>query len=663
MINSELVRRQAVRENQLRRYSARGANLRSSAAVLSAILAFYPIMASAQAGPFASPAAVTLDVQPAAPVAGSDFAVAVYVNLEGVTNLSSAPAALGAFVIPVAFDAGRVTLKSVAPDPASGFAPDLIYTDVQKANARGCVTLVNARIETGIPAGNVRVATLTFTANQGGTVRFNTNYARSRWEGSLASTHDRALAGGPSPIPYTDKETLAELRQGDTPYRLIFPSFVSTASDFQGVALVNESSNAADLTFRAFSADGSFLAGNGMTNPATPPSLAPHTQYVKVVEEMFSLRESLNTARGWIEVESTSPNTSGFFLVGHVANGTMTELDGADVSHSLTAHAIFPVIGNDAARDTEICLINPSPVSATGSLRLRNSDGTTRRTIPVTIPAHGAFEQTLQSTAVAEDGYAELEMSSGMVAGLEKFGNSRALACLAAQDADKASNALWAPHMASGKAGARYFTEISVINTGSRPANAVFRLLNDEGVESVSPVTRRIAAWAQLKIRADRLFGLPDPAADGYVTGVITVECDSELVGSITISDPDGAFLSSLPLLPASSAKREVYLDHIALGRVPPITFWTGVALVNASRERDAQAVIRLYRPGGELAAQATKTIPRKGRLLKLVSELGPGFDIEQSGGFMHITSNVELFATMLFGDTGFTLLSAVPVR
>ncbi len=647
----------------MRKYCTRGGGPRFSAVILFGILAAYPIVASAQAGPFASPAAITLDVKPAAPAAGSDFTVAVCVNLEGVTNLSSIPAALGAFVIPLAFDAGRVSLKSVAGDPASGFASDLIYTDIRKANARGCVTLVNAQIKAGMPAGSVPVATLTFTANQGGAVRFNVNSARSRWEGSLASTLDPATAGGPSPIPYTDKETLVELQQGSVPYRLIFPSFVSTASDFQGVALVNESSNAADLTFRAFGVDGSLLAGNGMTNPAARASLAPHTQYVKVVEEMFSLRESLDTARGWIEVVSTAPNTSGFFLVGHVANGIMTELDGADVSHSLTAHAIFPVIGRDAARDTEIFVVNPGPVSAIGSLKLQNSDGTTRLIIPLTIPAHGAFEQTFRSTAVAEEGYAELEMSSGLVAGLEKFGNSRALACLSAQDVDKASNALWAPHMASGKAGARYFTEINVINAGSRPANAVFRLLNDEGAESVSPVTRRIGARGQLKIRADRLFGLTDPTSEGYVTGVVTVESDCELVGSITFSDPDGAFLSSLPLLPASSAKRDIYLDHVALGKIPPITFWTGVALVNASRERDAQVAIRLYRPGGELAAQTTKTIPRKGRLLKLVSELGPGFNIDQSGGFMHIVSDVELFATMLFGDTGSTFLSAVPVR
>jgi hypothetical protein len=392
--------------------------------------------------------------------------------------------------------------------------------------------------------------------------------------------------------------------------------------------------------------------------------LSAHTQYAKVVEEMFALREVFGTDHGWIEVESTSPNTSGFFLIGHTVNGITTELDGADVSHTLSAHAILPVVGKDTARDTKICVVNPGSTPASGTLKLQNRDGTTQQVFPVSIPAQGVFEQTFQSGAVPGDGYVELEMSTGRVTGLEKFGTAKALACLAAQDVDKAANVLYAPHLASGKAGGRYYTEINVINTSSQPARATFRLLNDDGGESISPIMRTIDAGSQLRIRADRLFGLPDPAtAEDYTTGIIMVECDRELVGSVTFGSPDGDFLSSLPMLSTSSAKREIYLDHVALGTIAPITYWTGIALVNASRERDAQVAIRLYKPDGGLVGQATGTLPRRGRLLRLVSELGPGFNVNQLGGFLQITSDVEVFAFMLFGDAGLTFLSAVPVR
>ena len=632
--------------------------------VLFGVLVACSIIAPGQTGPFSTTAAVTIEVQPAVPTVGNDFTVAIHVDLEGVTGSVSDPAALGGFVIPVAFDNSRVTLKAVAEGSASNFASGLTYTDIQKANSRGYVTIVNAQTGTGAPTGKVHIATLTFAANQGGTVQFNTNSARAYWEGSLASTCDPGRIEGPALIAYTDATALVDIQQGGAPYRLIFPSFVSTPSDFQGVAIVNESSASATLTFRAFGVDGAPLAGRDMANPNTYAGLGPHAQYVKVVEEMFALRDILDTEHGWIDVESTSPNTSGFFLIGHTVNGITTELDGADVSHSLTARAIFPVLGKDTAKDTKICVVNPGPIPATGSLMLRKGDGTTQQTLPMSIPAQGVFEHTFQLTAVPGDGYVELEMSNGRVTGLERFGNANALACLAAQDVDKAANTLYAPHLASGKAGARYFTEIHVINTSQQAASATFHLLDDEGRKIVSPAVRAIEAKAQLRIRADRLFDLPDPAtADGYTTGVLMVECDRDLVGSITFGDIEGEFLSSLPLLSTSSAKRELYLDHLSLGTIPPITYWTGVALVNASRERDAQVVISLHRPDGQLVGQTTKTILKKGRLVKLISELDPSFNIDQLGGFLRITSDVEVFALMLLGDTGLTFLSAVPVR
>ncbi len=618
----------------------------------------------AQSGPYNRNATVVLDIQPPTPAAGSDFSVGIWVDLRDVANGSAIPAALGSFVIPIGFDTSRVTLKSVAKGSAPEFSSDLVYTDIARANARGFVTVVNSHIAHGVPVGNVHVATLTFTANQGGKVQFSVNSARASYEGSLASTYNPADGGSPALILYDDVVTSLELKQGSTPYRLIYPSFVSTPADFQGIAIVNESPGASALTLRAYGVDGRLHAGPGITNPSTPAPLAAHTQYAKVVEEVFALRDVLGTSQGWIEVESASPDTSGFFVVGHTVNGITTELDGADASHVLTAHAIFPVVGKSTGKDTKISVVNPGSTAATGSLKLQKSDGTTQQTLSVSIPARGIFEQIFGAGAVPGDGYAELEMSNGMVTGLERFGNTKALACLAAQDVDKAANVLFAPHLASGRAGARYFTEINVINTRSQAAGVTFHLLNDEGRESLSPVVRMIDGKAQLRIRADLLFGLPDPATtEGYTTGIIVVESDRELVGSVTFGDVDGEFLSSLPLLSTSSAKRETHLDHVALGTIAPITYWTGVAFVNASRERDAHVEIRLYKPTGEPVAQTSATIPKRGRLLRLVSELGSAFNVSQFGGFLQVTADVEVFAFMLFGDTGSTFLSAVPVR
>jgi hypothetical protein len=81
---------------------------------------------------------------------------------------------------------------------------------------------------------------------------------------------------------------------------------------FQGVAIVNESEVNASLTFRAYGVDGNLLAQKGMTNPNTFPSLPARTQYVKLANEMFGLGE-YGGDHGWIDVESTTANTGGFF--------------------------------------------------------------------------------------------------------------------------------------------------------------------------------------------------------------------------------------------------------------------------------------------------------------------------------------------------------------
>jgi hypothetical protein len=619
--------------------------------------------AIAQPGPFSANAVVSLDIRPSNPLKGNNISVDVYVDITGVANSSSTPAALGAFIIPVSFDNTRLTLKAATTGTTSGSWSGLAYTDISRANARGFVTLISAQTGSGTPIGKIHVATLTFTADQAGKVLFAVNSARGYIEGSLASTYIPA-DGGPAQIMYNDQTTALEINPGSTTYHLIYPAFVSSEANFQGVAIVNESSKSANLTFRAYGVDGNLLSGMGMVNPNTPPALNSNAQYVKVVEEMFGLDNVLGSNDGWIDVESTSPNTSGFFLIGHTVNGVTQELDGADVSHLVTSHAIFPVLGKDTTRDTSITVVNPGTTPAAGNLKLMNSDGTTAQTSSVSIPAHGAFEQSYQSNVLLGDGYFEVELSSGSVTGLEEFGIAKEVAYLSAQDVAKVSNVLYVPHFANGLAGLRYFTELSVVNPGAQAVDAKFHMFDDNGAEIGSPVTQTIGPHAQLKTRVDKLFGLPDPATTStYNNGVIKVECDGGLVGSVTFGDIDGALISSLPFLSTSSAKRDIYLDHVALGTVAPQTYWTGIAVVNASQERNSHVTIAVFNANGSLVGQINKTIAANARLIDVVSNLDSSFDVNQFGGFIHISSDVELFTFMLFGDAANTFISAVPVR
>lgn len=185
---------------------------------------------------------------------------------------------------------------------------------------------------------------------------------------------------------------------------------------------------------------------------------------------------------------------------------------------------------------------------------------------------------------------------------------------------------------------------------------------------AATAVTRTVAAGNQLKSNINTLFGLDDPTtATGSVSGVVKIESDQGLVGCVTFGDPvSGKILSSLPLMSTASAEREIYLDHLAMGNISGLDFYTGLALFNPSKERTANVTMYYKDPADNTYkqhAQTTKAIASQNRWVDLVNNLDASFNVTQNGGFLKITSYVEIFAFQLFGDYAFDYLSAVPVR
>lgn len=626
----------------------------------------------AQSGPFTPSAAVTLQINPASPSMGQDITVDVYVNLTGVANGGGASAALGGFVVPIAFDNKRMTLKTVVKGSSSAFTGDLTYTTLSRANARGFVSVVNAQTGSGTPTGNVHVATLTFGLTEAGKILLDVNSARADHEGSLASTY-MATGGGPALIGYADQLTNLTAAKGSNLYHLIFPTFINSAaaSVFQGMTLVNEGAAASDLTATAYQPNGSLVAipGGANPNPGLAP-LSPLNQFVKGAPSFFGVNDVSNQ-QGWIDVACSEHNVSGFFLLYGIQGGVISEMDGSDVSHVLASRLILPVLWKEAGRPTSINVVNPGATDASGTLKLMKSDGTVANTSAITIPARGSYEASFDSTVMAGDGYFDIAMTSGQVTGLERFGNAQSLAMVAGQDANMASNILVAPHATSGNFTAiRYYTNLSVVNPGTLTANVTLRLLNDAGVEQAAAVTRTIAAGNQLKTGLHQLFGLDDPTtATGSVSGVVKIESDQGLVGCVTFGDPvTGKILASLPLMSTASAKRELYLDHLAMGTISGLNFYTGLAMFNPSKERTANVTVAMYflDPADSTwkqRATTTKVLAPQNRWVNVVNQLAPSFDVTQSGGFLKITSDVEIYAFQLFGDYNFNYLSAVPVR
>jgi hypothetical protein len=635
------------------------------------VLTFLTTLAAlgwAQGGPFSGDAEVYIQLTPATPAINGTFEVDIFVNLTGITGAGSTAAALGGFAIPVAFDNTRLTLTAVEAGTSGAFAPgDLVYTDIPRANARGFVTVVNTQTGSGTPTGIVHVATLTFqTDAAGGRVLFNVNSARTLHEGSLASTYT-AANGGPDEIPYDDESSTVTITTAGTAYTLIYPLFISKDVDFMGVTVVNEGAATETLHFRAYDTTGQLISQAGMTNPdVSDYALPPLQQYVRMSQNLFGSDTPLNIDHGWIQVTANEHNLSGFFLMGHFEGADITQMDGAEVGHQTASRVIFPILGKDAERSTNIYAVNPSGTAAAGNLLVRDNTGATVQTIPVSIPAHGVYENTFPANAA--DRYFDLTLTSGEVVGFETFGNADAMAGINAQPAaDTTANILYDAHFASGFFGIRYFTELNVINPTNQVANMTFHLINDAGSEIVTPVARTLNPGAQLRIMGHTLFSLADPltATEG-VSGSVMIECDQGLVGSITFGDAqNGLFLASLPLLSTSSAKREIFLDHVAIGTIGAVNYFTGIALVNPSKTRTASISIALYDQGGVLMAQTAAPVqlgPGK-RVSQMLGDFFPGFSGSQFGGFVRLTSDVEIFSFMLFGDMSLNFLSAVPVR
>lgn len=621
----------------------------------------------AQSGPFTPAAAVTLNITPSSPTMGEDITVEVYVNLTGVANSGSTAAALGGFCVPVAFDNTRMQLKTVVKGAASQFTGNITYTDLPRANARGFVTVVNAQTSAGVPTGNVHVATLTFGLTEAGSMLFNVNSARTDHEGSLASTYDPGHGGGPALIAYNDQNTTLNVGAGTNNYHLIFPAFMSKSTDFQGVTLVNESATAAAMTFRAYDPTGALITAAGMVNPNTLATPLPsNNQYVRMAENLFGASAALNIEQGWIDVESPVHNISGFFLLGHLAGAAVTQMDGVDVSHLSSSRLIFPLLWKEATRDTKVTVVNPSATPAAGTLEVVNADASVFSTTPINIPAHGMYEATFPANTLAGDGYFDVTLSSGAATGLETFGNTNAMAVLAAMDGNLMSNILFAPQIETGLLGIRWFTDVNVVNPGTEAANVTFRLYNNTGAEQVTAATRTIQPGAQLRIMTHTLFGLPDPlTATNAVTGYLKVESDKGLVGNVTFGDAqNGTILSSLPLMSTASAKRQTYFDHVALGTINNVTYYTGIAMVNPSKDRTAHVTVTLYNATTfAQVGQATVDIAPGNRYINMVSAIDPTFNVTQFGGFVKITSDVEVYSFMLFGDVSSVFMSAVPVR
>jgi hypothetical protein len=344
------------------------------------------------------------------------------------------------------------------------------------------------------------------------------------------------------------------------------------------------------------------------------------------------------------------------------------QMDGVPMTYTPASRLVFPLV-RDPSRKTEISVANPgnSPVNINMSVVSPHGLPSSKREFTAQIPAHGTYSQELTFTDYGTAMYVDVRALDGQLVGVERIGTEESFAALIGQDAELASTRLFGPQFASGYLGGdlRIDTHVALVNPSSTTTIAVLRLLDDEGKEMAPPVVYALAGGGLLSIEGWKLFGFPDPSTTpDIISGSLVVESDQGLVGAVTFGDPiAGKYLAALPLMPSSSAKRQFYFGQVAVGLLGNVDYFTGLALANPSATDPAYINIALHDKDGTILAQ-TQTAYRLdpgGRTANLIQQLIPNFPATQFGGYMRLTSDIEVHAYMLIGDNHYNFLSAVP--
>jgi serine protease len=449
------------------------------------------------------------------------------------------------------------------------------------------------------------------------------------------------------------------------PVYILFPRIKTDSLSTTALAIANPT--AEDAVVRLW-----LVGNNGQVVETSQNFIIPaNTQLARQITELFPGRSQFD---GFLWLGSTNISVVGFFLA-YNSDLNNHQIDGAEavVLGGLPRTVIFPELTTGTGAFTEINVLAFTDADLKVTLSLyRGTGGSPIQTKQITVPAGdlgGRFSGRVNeifTVSIPSPGYvtATADPASGYgLIGYEHFGNDRVFA---------GRNAIAAPFMAREipfslfgsqlAEGYGYTSEITLINPTDQPANvkiSAFRTGTPQMTGSPDPVaikTTTIAAHGMIKQRARTLLGLPV----GDFVGWLRVDSNiAGVVGDITFGDGISTpqrFLSSVQL--HSSPVSDFVFSHVADG----MGFTTGITFLNINPD-PASVHMEVFDVDGNLTGSRNFTLEPYQHGPRVLSELIPGFQ-PQIGGFVHITSDIDIFAFELFlyAPSGQVLsLAAVP--
>jgi len=443
----------------------------------------------------------------------------------------------------------------------------------------------------------------------------------------------------------------------------IFPFFRGNPAQFTGYAAANYAAHETDILFTARNDAGQALSSRAV-------SLTPGSQVAETGEQIAGLPLAPDR-EGWIETRATSSQVAMFYLYGDI---NQTYLDGALAASKPGRDLIFSRIQvgpgtSGRPAQTSLSLVNPANTPANVELTWFDSPRAAVSSITRTIPPRGRLSAPLTTlfpalAASRDSGYIRATSDTN-IAGVELVEMAGTVYMVSGQQPSPATT-LYAAHFASGGLGGiQYFTDVNLINTSSSSRTVSVSLLGNDGIPVagpglVNPFRASLAAGAQLRIRGDRLFGLPDPAASSifYEGSLVVTASGGGLAGDITFGDAvNQRFAASLPL--DGTLLSDLIFAQVAEGSTGGgKPYFTGIALHNPN-PGPVEVIVQAYGRQGILTASSSFTMGGGTRLARTLAQLIDGF--AQIGGYLRITVKGGPIATFgVYGDSTLDSLVAV---
>ncbi len=517
---------------------------------------------------------------------------------------------------------------------------------------------------------------------------------------SLTTSHVQTLDGLTSGTDYhfrvfsrdlsgnlakSEDYSFASMKNAST---LIMPMFgeglVSRNNElYSGMAIMNMDSIPATVHFTAFDEEGNIISGTTITNP-TVRSLNPGEQIAIVDVEIFGDSLTNIHPNGWIELDSTTDQLHGFFMM---FDEQRRLVDAVHLVSEPLKDFVFTDIESEGR--TRLNLINRNPETCGLTIDLVKENGDVRSSVTYTIAGHSALIADLytdifpQITPQPKD-YIRISADNGIVPFQMMQEGTGDISIGYGQELSTASTKAFVPNYINNK---NSLTALTIVNLDSTAGNAQIRLVGNDGVQIGA--TRDIQVYASGKLTIDSLDFFLDPAyaealtadvsssgndrpgnnqpgkpgkgnqgaSSPEIDGYVEIVSDGiRIVGNASYrGSKNQSFIATLPL--ASNLYENVVFHHIASDDL----YFTEIAIVNPG-STDATVMLKLYNDGGILVDTSRISVPAGQQLCRSLSEyFGALQSASQMGGHVILSSNLPVATYALFGTNNRSALSSLP--